>query len=116
MLSSRTVFSGTCPTHPSEGPSPAVPRRLPLFSAVFRRPLPSPTVPYRNMSLFVGLVGLVVLPNYGRPGNSRTRTDYVLPSRPVPGCWQSPRRALRGPRTAANTDYASPQSSGMPKL
>ena len=31
------------------------------------------------------------------------RTDYVLPSRLVPGSWQSPRRALRGPRTTANT-------------
>ena len=39
-----------------------------------------------------------------RPGNSRTRTDYILPSRLlVRGSWQSPRRALRGPRTAENT-------------
>jgi len=28
---------------------------------------------------------------------------FAVPSRPVPGSWQSPRRALRGPRTAANT-------------
>ena len=28
-----------------------------------------------------------------------------MPSRPVPGSWQSPRRALRGPRTVANTGY-----------
>jgi len=53
------------------------------------------------MSQIVGLVGL---PNDGRPGNLKLRTDYVLPSRPVPGCWQSPSRALRVPRTAANTD------------
>ena len=49
ILSSRPVFSGTCPTHPSEGPSPtvpAVPRRPPPSStppAVPYRPLPSPT-------------------------------------------------------------------------
>ena len=29
------------------------------------------------------IVGLVVLPNDGRPGNSRTRTDGILSSRPV---------------------------------
>ena len=100
--------------------SPAVPRRpppssavfccFPLFSAVFRRRLPSPavlhhprlspTVPYKNMSQ---TVGLVVLPNDGRPGYSRTRTDGILSSRLVPGSWQSPRRALRGPRTTENT-------------
>ena len=114
-------------------PSPAVPRRLPPFSVVFRcfppspavpcrplpspavpcrplpspavpavprRPPPSPAVPYQNMSQ---IVGLAVLPNDGRPGDSRTRTDGILSSRPVPGSWQSPRRALRGPRTTENT-------------
>ena len=30
--------------------------------------------------------------------------DCILPSRPVQGSWQSPRRALRGPRTVANTE------------
>ena len=48
----------------------AVPRRLPLFSAV----------PYQNMSQ---IVGLVVLPNDGLPGNSRMRTDGILSFRPV---------------------------------
>ena len=91
-------------------PSSAVFRCFPLFSAVFRRPppspavlhhpRPSPTVPYQNMSQ---IVGLVVLPNDGRPGNSRTRTDGILSSRLVPGSWQSPRRALQGPRTTENT-------------
>ena len=71
-------------------PSPAVLRCFPLFSAFFRRRLPSPavprrpppppTIPYKNMSQ---IVGLVVLPNDGRPGNSRTRTDGILSSRPV---------------------------------
>ena len=49
------------------------------------------------------IVGFVVLHNDGRPGNSRTRTDGILSSRLVPGSWKSPRRALRGPRTAENT-------------
>ena len=89
------------PHHPR--PSPAVFHRLPLFSVVFRCFLPSPTVPYQNVSQ---IVGLVALPNDGRPGNSRTRTDYVLPSRLFPGSWQSPRRALRGPRTAANIAFS----------
>ena len=71
-------------------PSPAVLRRPPLFSVVFRffppspavprRPPPSSITPYKNMSQ---IVGLVVLPNDGRPGNSRTRTDGILSSRPV---------------------------------
>ena len=71
-------------------PSPAVPHRLPLFSVVFRffppspavprRPPPSSTTPYKNMSQ---IVGLVVLPNDGRLGNLRTRTDGILSSRPV---------------------------------
>ena len=80
--------------------SPAVPRRPPPSSAFFRRfplfsavacrpppspavlhhPLPSPITPYKNMSQ---IVGLVVLPNDGRPGSSRTRTDGNLSSRPV---------------------------------
>ena len=97
-------------------PSPTVPCRLPpfsvvfpLFSAVSCRPPPSPTVPYRNMSR---IVGLVVLPNDGRPENSRTRTDGILSSRLVPGSWQSPRRALRGPRTAANTAHGKARPAG----
>ena len=104
--------SGTVSHRPR--PSHAVPRRPPPSSALFRcfplcsavprcplpspttpgRPPPSPTVPYLIMSQ---IVGLVVLPNDGRPGNSRTRMDYVLPSRPVLGAWQSPRGALWGP-------------------
>jgi len=48
-------------------------------------------------------VVFVVLPNDDRPGISRRRTDHILPSRLVPGSWQSPRRALRGPQTVENT-------------
>ena len=81
-------------------PSPTVPHRPPPSSAVLHHPRPSPTVPYHNMSQ---IVGLVIPPNDGRPGNSRTRTDGILSSSLVPGSWQSPRRALRGPRTAENT-------------
>ena len=70
--------------------SPVVPCRPPPSSVVFRffppspavprRPPPSSTTPYKNMSQ---IVGLVVLPNDGRPGNLRTRTDGILSSRPV---------------------------------
>ena len=49
------------------------------------------------------LAGPAVLHNDGRPEVSRTGVDRVLPSRPVQGSWQSPRRALRGPRTVENT-------------
>ena len=50
------------------------------------------------------LAGPAVLHNDGRPEVSRTGVDRILPSRPVQGSWQSPRRALRGPRTVENTD------------
>ena len=66
--------SPAVPCHPP--PSSAVLRCFP-FPVVFRRPLPSPTVPYQNMSQ---IVGLVVLPNDGCLGNSRTRTDGILSS------------------------------------
>ena len=58
------------------------------------------------------IVGLVVLPNDGRPGNLRTRTNGILSSRLVPGSWQSPRRALRGPRTTENTGLERCRSDG----
>jgi len=60
-------------------------------------PLPSPTL---KMSY---LVGPVVRHKDARPEVSRTGVDRILPSRPVQGSWQSPRRALRGPRTVENT-------------
>ena len=84
--------------------SSAVYSFLPLFSVVFHRPMPSPTVLHQKMSQ---IVGLVVLPNDGGPENSRTRTDHVLPSRLVPGSWKFPCRALQGPRTAENTGPSS---------
>ena len=133
ILSSRPVFSGTCPTHPSEGPFPAVPhhprpssavfRCFPLFSTVPYRPLPSPTRIYlRSWGLSSFLMTAIL-------GNSRTRTDGILSSRPVifSSCCLTSRnerrgwtmfcrpfssralgsppagRALRGPRRAANT-------------
>ena len=61
-------------------PSPAVPRRPPSSPAVLHHPLPSPITSYKHMSR---IVGFVVLPNDDRPGNSRTRTDGILSSRPV---------------------------------
>ena len=75
-------------------PSSAVFRCFPLFSAVLHPPRPSSTVPYQNMSQ---IVGFAVLPNDGRPGNSRTRTDGILSSRPVPGSGQSPAGPYGGP-------------------
>jgi len=53
------------------------------------------------------LAGPAVLHNDSRPEVSRTGVDRILPSRPVQGSWQSPRRALRGPRTVANTAFKS---------
>ncbi|PUU79271.1 hypothetical protein B9Z19DRAFT_1125446 [Tuber borchii] len=49
------------------------------------------------------LAGPAVLHKDGRPEVSRTGVDRNLPSRPVRGSWQSPRRALRGPQTVENT-------------
>ena len=49
------------------------------------------------------LAGPAVPHKDGRPEVSRTGVDRILPSRPVQGSWQSPRRALRGPRTVENT-------------
>jgi hypothetical protein len=77
--------------------SPVVPGSPP---SVPRSPLPSPAISHAKMSY---LVGPAVLHNDGRPEVSRTGVDRILPSRPVQGSWQSPRRALRGPRTVANT-------------
>ena len=50
------------------------------------------------------LAGPAVRHKDGRPEVSRTGVDRILPSRPVQGSWQSPRRALRGPRTVENTE------------
>ena len=73
------VSSPSSPVVPRRPPpSSAVFRCFPLFSVVFRFSPPSPGVlhhPYKNMTQ---IVGLVVLPNDGRPGNSRTRTDGIL--------------------------------------
>ena len=52
----------------------------PSSPAVLHHRLPSSITPDKNMSQ---TVGLVVLPNDGHPGNSRTRTDGILSSRPV---------------------------------
>jgi len=49
------------------------------------------------------VVGLVVLGNDGNTANSRTRTDYILPSRLVQWSVQSTHWALPGPCTAQNT-------------
>ena len=125
ILSSHPVFSGTWPTHLSEGPSPTVPHCpqlssavlnfFPLFSALFLCPppslavlhhhRPSPTVPYQIMSQ---IVGLVILLNDCRPGNSRMRTDGILSSLLVPWSWQSPSQGLWGLRKTTNTNCEHP--------
>ena len=108
-MSSCPVFSSICPIRKSQRSgqtklcrprcpplSPAIFHHLPLFYVLFRffclhlpfpvvprRPPPSllsPITPYKNMSQ---IVVLVVLPNDGRLGNSRTRTDSILSSRLV---------------------------------
>jgi len=83
--------------------SPVVPGRPPQSPAVPRSPPPSPATSHTKMSY---LAGPAVLHNDGRPEVSRTGVDRILPSRPVQGSWQSPRGALRGPRTVANTGDA----------
>ena len=67
------------PPSPVVLPSPAVlsHRRPPT---VLRHPLLSPITLYKNMSQ---IVRLVVLPNHGHPGNSRTKTDGIVLSHPV---------------------------------
>ena len=67
--------------------SPTVPHRPRQFTAAPRRPPPSCTFPYANLPY---IVGHAVLNNDGRPEISRTRTDRILPFRPVQGSWQSP--------------------------
>ena len=93
----RPLPSPAVPYHPL--PSPAVLYHPWSSSTTPGRPLPPPAVPYQNMSQ---IVGLVVLPNDGRPGNSRTRTDGILLSRLVLGSWQSPPGPTE-PRMAENT-------------
>ena len=101
-------------------------------SAIPCHPPPSSTTPYHPLSRYKNMsqiLGLVVLLNNGRPGNSRTMTDGILSSHPVifstcptsrnerrgwttfclpvssraPG--SPPCQALQGPRTAANTTF-----------
>ncbi|PUU82479.1 hypothetical protein B9Z19DRAFT_1120652 [Tuber borchii] len=50
------------------------------------------------------LAGPAVLHNDGSPEVSMMSVDRILPSRPVRSSWQSPRRALQGPRPFVNTD------------
>ena len=93
-----------------------IPRSLPQSPVVTRHPLPSPAVlhsplqsPVTPYTICLTLQGPAVLPKDGRPVASRTGADRVLPSRPVRGSWQSPRRAPRGPRTVENTRARSPR-------
>jgi len=85
---SRPVFFKSCPAPHGQRPFPP----------------PSPATSHAKMSY---LAGPAVLHNDGRPEVSRTGVDRILPSRPVQGSWKSPRGALRGPRTVANTDRDS---------
>ena len=117
----RYTSSPAVPGSPPQ--SPAVFCRLPSFSSVFCRALPSPAVPrcppppgpspivpYHNMSQ---IVGLAVLPNDGRCGNLQTWTDGILSSYPLPGSWQSHRQALLGLKTAENTGLGSEYNGHM---
>ena len=99
--------SPTVPGRPH--PSPAVLNSPRPSSPIPGRPDSSPAVPSRpsplsctNMS---HPVGPAVLPKDGRPALRVDGTDYSQPSRPVRGCWQSPREAPPGPRTVGNTDH-----------
>jgi len=59
------------------------------------------------------VVGLFVLANNGRPGNSRTRTDYILPSYLVRGSFKSTYQVLQGPWTAENTAGEGGEGQGI---
>ena len=88
----------------------AVPTCLPPSSAVFCHSPPSHTVPYQNKSQ---VIELVVLPDHGRPGNSRKRTGHILLTYILLGSWLSLNPALQGSRTTANTESGS---EGVVKL
>jgi len=118
-----------CVVPHSPPPSSAVFRCFPLFSAVPYRPPSSPAVLCRHLpshtrrcltswgsSSFVVTAVLEVQGRertaFCRPVRSFSKVarqvgmkdeDGPLPA--VPGSWQSPRRAPRGPRTAANTSF-----------
>jgi len=93
------VFSTGQSVRPGPGPGRTTLCRPPSSSGVFRCFPPPPAVLYLKLSRIVKLV----VHNDGRPGSSRTRADYLVPSRLVRGSWQSPRRALPGPWTVENT-------------
>jgi len=126
----RTDDIVSSPTVPRRlPPSSAVFRCFPLFSAVPYRPPSSPAVLCRHLpshtrrcltswgsSSFVMTAVLEVQGRertaFCRPVRSFSKVarqvgmkdeDGPLPA--VPGSWQSPRRAPRGPRTAANTSF-----------
>ena len=90
-------------------PSSAVFRCFPLFSAVPHRPLSSPAVicsylpfPRRSCLRSWGSSSLLMTAVLGIQGRGRTAFCRPISSG---GSWQSPRRALRGPRTAENTGW-----------
>ncbi|PWW77838.1 hypothetical protein C7212DRAFT_342475 [Tuber magnatum] len=60
----------------------------------YRHPRRSLAIPHVNLPY---LAGPDVLYNDCRPEVSWTRVDRILPSRPVQGSWQSPRRPYGGP-------------------
>ena len=88
--------------------------RQPSSLVVPHRPRPSPTVDHssrhkpavfmHSLHISVSHCRLVVLTQDGRLYILQTRKAYFLPSRPVPGSWQSVLRALSGPWPVGNTD------------
>ena len=111
--------------------SPVVTHRLPPFRTVTCRHPPSffvPAVPQCPLPLTVvpgihlpsGSTPDKILSQVARPAVfapdggfcfSKTRTGYFAPSRPVPGSWQSVRRALPGAGTVGNTGRRRPQQA-----
>jgi len=68
-------------------PSSAVFRCFPASPTITSGAIYFPTVPWQKLSQ---VIGLIVLANNSHPGNSRMKTDGILPPSLIQRSWQSP--------------------------